>query len=129
MNYVYSTQTCGMHYAEYEKSSSKDIAKIIKKVLIKGGHGVANKHFLTPKGVVTTVSDEDMEFLLKSEAFNRHLKAGFMSYDKKEVLPEIKAANMKDKDGSAPLTPADFIESDNSSDSSKIYRKKGAQML
>jgi hypothetical protein len=133
MFYVYSTATCPIDYVVYRKNTSNDLGVIEKhpngkpmRVSIKGGHGLANKNIVTPRGVATQVSDEDMQLLLDDKLFQRHMKAGFMSYDKKNVDPEKKAASMEDKDGSAPLTPQDFEESDNSTNDNKIYKKKGA---
>lgn len=131
--YVYSTATNSTNYVQYESNSSSDLGKIKKradgslvKIEIHGGHGVANKHFVTPRGVMTKVSDEDMEILLQDQAFLRHHKAGFITYEKKSVNPEKMAANMADKDGSAPITPKDFVETENSIADSKVYKKKGA---
>lgn len=133
MFYVYSTITNNTFYSVYENNSSKDLGMIKKRpdgtklsIEIKGGHGVANKHFVTPRGVVTTVSDADMEVLQNIPAFKRHLDAGFISFEKKNVDPEKKVASMADKDGSAPITPKDFEESENSTPESKVYKKKGA---
>ena len=132
MFYVYSTATSSIAYTQYIENSSKDLAVVKRKadgtkmvVTIKGGHGVATKHLFTPRGVVTEVTDEEMDLLLQDKNFQRHVKNGFMTYDKKEVKPEKKAAEMTQKDGSAPLTPQDFEESDSSSDEGKVYKKKG----
>ncbi len=129
--YVYSTATNAGTYVEYEKNASNELAIAKKwpngkpmKVNINGGHGVANKHFFTPKGVVTQVTDDEMEMLLRNPAFKRHMDKGFMTYDKKNVAPEKKAANMAQKDGSAPLTPSDYEETENSTPTEKIYRRK-----
>ncbi len=129
--YVYSTATNSITYVEYEKNTSRDISIPKKwpdgtpmKVTINGGHGVANKHFLTPKGVVTQVSDREMEWLLTNSSFVNHVDKGFMSYDKKKVNPEKKARDMENKDGSAPVTPADYVESENSSPGNKVYKMK-----
>ena len=133
MFYVYSTATCPIVYAVYEQNTNKDLGVIKKRpdgtkiaITINGGHGVANKHFVTPRGAVTSVSDEDMEILLQDKLFKKHMDAGFMSYEKKEVSPEKKADTMAEKDGSAPLTPADFEEGEASSKETKVYKKKGA---
>ena len=133
MHYVYSTATCPIDYVVYVKNSSNDLGVVQKhangkqmRVTIKGGHGVANKNLFTPRGVVTEVSDEEMQLLLEDKMFKRHMDAGFMSYEKKNVAPEKKADSMAEKDGSAPLTPKDFEESDNSTSENKIYKKKGA---
>ena len=121
--YVYSTSTCATSYCVYEENSPNDIAVLKQwpdgqpmKVVIEGGHGVSDKHFYTPQGVCTKVSDRDMELLLDNKSFLRHMNKGFKSYDKKKINPENKARDMAAKDKSAPLTPADFIKGENSGD-------------
>lgn len=112
MPYVYSTFTNPVAYVEYEEPSEASKIRgyniIVKKVVIKGGHGLATKQLVTPRGVVTQVNESDMDFLLQNKLFQQHVKAEFIAYDKKRIDPEKKAKNMADKDGSAPLTPEDF---------------------
>lgn len=129
MHYVYSTGTCSGTYVEYQKTppisenkSSPGYNRAIRKVTINGGHGVATKHLFTPKGVVTQVSDDDMEFLLKNTSFQRHVEAGFITYDKKKVDPEKKIQNMAQEDGSAPLTPKYFEKGENGDDTTKVFK-------
>lgn len=130
MNYVYSTATCPISYVKYKPTpkqegserASKGHNQILKKVTINGGHGINNKYMITPKGVVTQVSDEDMEFLLQDKNFLRHQKAGFMSFDKKKIEPEKKAANMAEKDGSSPLTQHDFEKGENDDGDVRVYK-------
>jgi len=112
MPFVYSTATCSGSYVKYapDNGGNSGHAKVIKSVTINGGHGVANKALITPKGVVTEVTDEELEFLLADSAFQRHMKAGFMSVDNARIDPEKKAVNMAAGDNSAPLTPEDFKE-------------------
>lgn len=126
MPYVYSTATCDGSYVEYKPDSSRGHghSEIIKKVTIKGGHGVATKNFVTPKGVMTKVTDEELEFLLKNKSFQRHVKAGFMAYDKSKVDPEKKAIDMAPGDNSRPLTPKDFEKSENSTVENRLYKGK-----
>jgi hypothetical protein len=137
MFYVYSTATCPICYVKYkpltesEKSlrgAASGHSEILKKVTIKGGHGVNTKILVTPKGVVTQVSDEDMEFLLKNESFQRHLKSGYMDYDKKKIDPEKKAKNMAEKDGSAPLTPKQFEKGENDNSDLRVYKTPRHEM-
>ena len=127
MNYVYSTATCSSLYCFHKKTSDKDLAVIEHQIEIKGGHGVATpKHCITPRGVVTPVSDSDLELLMQNDSFIKHMKAGFLTVDKKEVAPEKKIKDMAQKDGSAPLTPSDFVSGENSSSDTKVYKRKGA---
>lgn len=106
--YVYSTITNPTNYIEYATNSSHDLPVVLKKVLIQGGHLVSNKHFVTPIGVMTVVSDEDMEMLKNNDAFKRHIAKGFITFQKKKTDPEKMARNMAEKDGSSPLTPKDY---------------------
>jgi len=130
MPYVYSTATCPIAYVKYAEPtpserndrSSSGYNRVIKEVVINGGHGLADKHLFTPNGVATKVSDEDMEFLLQDQNFQQHHKDGFISYDKKNVDPAKKASNMAKKDGAAPLTPDDFKAGENDWEDCRIYR-------
>lgn len=132
MHYVYSTATCPISYVQYAAPSDNENAKgyrggtshnrVLKKVTIEGGHGVANKVLFTPKGVATQVSDDDFEFLMKNESFQTHMKRGYMTVDKKKIEPEKRAKNMADRDGSAPLTPKDFEKGENHSEDLRVYK-------
>ena len=73
---------------------------------------------------MTTVSDEDFEFLLKNSGFKSHVDNGFITYDKKKVENEKKLKDMEKKDGSSPRTPDDFVKSENSTKDTPIYRAK-----
>ena len=83
----------------------------------------------TPRGVVTILSDEEFDVLKDNNAFKRHVEAGHITFDKKSVAVEKKVKDMAEKDGSAPLTPADFVEGQNSSKDAKIYQSKGAPKI
>ena len=102
--YVYSTATCDNVIAVGYDASGRPA----KRILLKGGHGVANKHFITPQGVVTEVSDDDADILRNHPTFQRMMKAGFYVMEGKRIEPEKVAASMKGRDGSAPLVPQDY---------------------
>ena len=125
MYYVYSTATCGTDYNIYAETGNREIAIVKKKITINGGHGVANKNLVTPKGVMTAINDEDMALLEKDPHFKAHRDAGFLSIEKRKVEPEKVAVNMPDKDKSAPLTPKDFEQGEHSDSGMKTYKLKG----
>lgn len=106
MHYVYSTLSAGVNYANYQKLY--DINVKTHHVAIAGGANVANKHFVTPQGVVTEVSDSDMDFLLQHPTFKFHVEKGFITHNKKEIRVEKAIENMESKDKSAPKSKADF---------------------
>ena len=91
------------------------------KITIHGGAGIANKNLITPNGVVTEVTDEEMEFLNSHDTFNQWKKNGFVKVEKKKVDVEKVVANMNDKsDPSAPLAPADFEKVDDKTAKPKL---------
>lgn len=110
-NFVYSTATAGQTYTTYRKDFN-DLAVVEKQVVINGGSNLANKNLVTPLGVVTEVTDEQLELLRGNEMFQRHEKAGFMCVSSTRVDPEVMASDMEQRDDSAPITPNDFTKKD-----------------
>ena len=116
--YVYSTLACSNDYCVYREVPEEfqnvgRIHNILHKITIKGGTGVINKHLVTPQGVVTQISDEDMEYLLKDEVFNVHVKNGFITYQKHEEKVDKVVKDLKKKDKSAQMTSGDQKEKEN----------------
>lgn len=112
MPFIFSTLTCGQDYAEWEDGGG-DLKTIKRKVTVRGGANVANKKTLvTPLGVPTEVSEDDLAFLKAHPEFQRHLKGGFVTISSKNHDPEKVVSDMKGPDESAPLTPADFQKED-----------------
>jgi hypothetical protein len=114
MNYIYSTLTSSQKIPRYKDGGSKEIGVIEKFVLIKGGANLAHGNSLngglglmTPKGVVTEVSDEDLEFLEANGSFKRWVERGFIRVEKREKSLESMVKTMTQKDQSAPKTPDD----------------------
>lgn len=109
MYFIYSTLSCDNEYRGY-KEGSKDVPSVKWSVVIKGGANIASKNLITPKGVLTTVSDEEMALLETNAQFKRHVERGFLIVEKKKVEAEEVAKNMKKKDKSAPTVASDFKE-------------------
>lgn len=107
MPFVYSTASCSTVYNVFHEDNAKDIARVKHKILIKGGANVANKHIVTPKGVVTEVSEDDLNILKKDFHFLAAMKAGFLTFEETKVSANKVAKDMEAKDGSAPKTPDD----------------------
>lgn len=112
MPFVYSTATAGNTYTEY-KRVTKDLNQPVKSVAIAGGSNVATKNLITPLGVVTEISEDELEFLLAHPVFKRHMEKGFMRVQVTKKDPEkiIAQENMEIADESAPLTPETLDES------------------
>lgn len=106
MPFVYSTLTCDNEYADWQRAGDQQSIK--RTVLVKGGHGLMNKNFMTPLGVETEVTDEEAQFLMNNSAFKFHMEGQFVRIEDKSYNPEKVAADMAGADGSAQITPADY---------------------
>ena len=107
-HYVYSTLTATTEYAEYSASGGGGLNRPERSVVIQGGSNVATKNLVTPLGVVTPVTSEELDFLRKHPLFRQHLENGFLRISEAAVDPEVAAADMQSRDLSAPLTPNDY---------------------
>lgn len=105
--YIYSTKTSSTVFVLYEKGAA-DLPKQMGKVKIEGGAGIANKNIITPLGVVTPVSEKQYELLKANKVFQRQVKAGWLTVKDKKADPEKVAAELDQRDGSAPVTTADL---------------------
>lgn len=114
MPYIASTMAASVNYVDYKTNTATGPHKRLQHVTIKGGAGVAKKGgpdgVLTPEGIVTKVSDEELSFLMKDEVFQTHLKFGHVKVLKMNVEGDKAARDMTKKDPSAPLTEADSKE-------------------
>lgn len=117
MPHIASTLTADVDYAVYAKRSDPSGPHtVLKKIRIKGGANVANrKHLLadsvlTPRGVVTPISDEDLAILEQDEVFQTHKRNGFVEVIKSASAPsgDKAAKNLEPKDPSAPFSPEDY---------------------
>lgn len=126
MPFIYSTLTCSNTFVVYApKPDPKALSRIVKRIEIHGGHGVNTiKGLVTPQGVVTKVTDEELKLLEKSSSFRRQRDAGYLVVDNKKVDPAKKAVDMNPKDESAPMTPKDFDKSEDGNEELPVYKKK-----
>lgn len=97
--YIYSTISADVDYAV-------DDDKVIR---IAGKANVANRNIITPRGMVTQVTDEQVAALKKNHVFKIHLDNGFLTIEKSKAEPEKVAANMTGRDKSAPDTTEDML--------------------
>lgn len=90
--YIYSTLSASVAYEVDGK----------REILVAGGANVPNKHFVTPQGVVTSVTEEDLALLKKNRVFDLHSKNGYLKWHAKKVEVEAVIADMQGYDASAP---------------------------
>lgn len=108
--YVYSTLTSDVAYTPYDTDNGNDTPVARDPVVIKGGAGVVNDRLITPRGVVTEVTEEQAELLRQNKVFQLHEKNGFVVIDESKTDPDNVAADMQNRDRSAPLVEQDFAE-------------------
>jgi hypothetical protein len=108
MPYIYSTLTSSQRYQTYTKRENGIPSADRPSILIQGGTNVADKNFVTPQGVVTKVTDEQLKELKQNEMFKTHLKNGFIKIEEKAGDTEKVVADLTARSDDAPLTPGDF---------------------
>lgn len=110
MTYIVSHESASVEFPRWVRTSSGVTAQ--SAVLINGGADVINKTTLeTPKGVITEVTDEELEFLQTQWLFKEKVKQG--SYEIVKNQKEAEKASKKrgnTKDKGAQLTSDDFKE-------------------
>lgn len=105
--YVFSTMATDVKYVEWLRGGG-DLPYEGRSILIKGGTGVANDRIVTPLGVCTQVSVEDLKVLEQDSVFQLHKKNGYITVQEVSADPEAVAADMNLADPSAPVTPSDY---------------------
>ncbi|MDR0676252.1 MAG: hypothetical protein LBF97_04335 [Elusimicrobiota bacterium] len=111
---ILSTLSNDQNYTTYKKGLNGTY--IVDKVItIKGKANISNKNLITPKGVLTSINDEDLVLLEKNSSFQTHKSNKFITVLQKnegenligrEITDkEIKNNELEGKDQSSPNTP------------------------
>ena len=112
MYYIESTLANSVTYCKYD-TSRKDMNILQEQVTIKGKTGVQDRKtlFSLEGGTITSVTDEQFEWLQQDSLFNFHKKRGFIKVYKNKSDAEKQAAKpAEEKDKSAQLKPEDFVK-------------------
>ena len=115
MNYVYSTLSSDNVFPVYDKQIGGN-SNVSHSIKINGGANVMKYKrtvsgsipLETPFGVVTHVSDSDLELLLSNQAFKNQMSSGFIKIEKKELKVEKVIEDMNKEDNSSQLTEEKF---------------------
>jgi hypothetical protein len=107
--YVYSTLSNDQSYSTYTDVPG-GAPQLETSVFIAGKANVANKHLITPLGVVTEVTAEQLAELRRNEVFRLHESNAYISVSQAKAEPDKVAASMTGRDASAPLVEQDFAE-------------------
>lgn len=110
MPHIVSTMTHDVMYTQWQ-SNPGGINIPERKVLIKGGHGVARRDaaggLYTPNGVVTAVTNDELEFLEANSTFKTHLKHGGLTVLKSKPTDAAKVVKDMGESPDRPLTVKD----------------------
>lgn len=109
--FIFCTLASDVAYTNHEQGGG-DLPVALPSVVIKGGAGVANDRIVTPRGVATTVTEEQVEYLRANPVFQLHEKNGFVMVSESYADPDTVAADMTGRDNSAPVVPQDNIAAD-----------------
>lgn len=122
-HFVYSTLTSHQKYVKW-KILPNGMQVHDGFVLIHGGANVATgsaPKVLTPRGIVTEVSDEEMALLQNDMTFKRHEANGFIHVQTVQDRPEkVAEKHMEARDDSAPLTPQILAEKAKDNDAKMV---------
>lgn len=107
MPHIVSKLAAGMDYVTYSKGpNGKQVPD--GHITVKGGADVADKRtLLTPEGVVTSVSNDELKQLRSNPLFKVHEASGALLVTDKKPEPAKAAADLQ-RDESSQLTPQDY---------------------
>ena len=108
MMYVLSKLTGAQDYSFYAKDTAVGVNQVICTIHINGGTNLADKHFITPDGVVTEITEEQAERLRTHPIFALHEKNGFVKIVSSEKSAEKAKKDTQEEDKSAPMTPKKY---------------------
>lgn len=108
MPYVLSKLVNTQLYTQYAKGTN-NLSNPCARVEIKGGADITDKNFVTPEGVITKVTDNELEILKANKDFQLHLERGHVKYFGKNPNMDKEVTKLE-KDNSKPLTPEDYTK-------------------
>ncbi len=107
--YVYSTLTDDMDYAVYSEGTKEKTARVQSTVRIAGGANRVNKRTLiTPRGMMTPITDAEAKLLEENEVFKIHKANGYITIDTKQTDADNAAKNLTKKDKAAQKTAKEY---------------------
>lgn len=106
--WIVSTLTDSVDYTAYGNGGG-DIPLAIGHVTVAGGANIPDKYMRIPEGVVTPVTDAELELLMNNSVFKLHKDNGYIQIrDKEPKSVEVAVADMEGRDPAAPLVDQDF---------------------
>lgn len=109
---VLSTLTSPQDYTFYKQNGEDGINQVTDTIHINGMSNVASKDLITPHGVVTSLTDAQVEKLRTHPVFQTHVNNGFVKIlmNSSSSAQEKAKDDMEKEDKSAPLTPKKYAK-------------------
>lgn len=107
MPYILSRLANSQIYTNYAKGMGDNINIPVESVEIKGGADVTDKNLVTPEGVITKVTNDQLEALKANKGFQQHLEGGYVKYFGTEPNIE-KHADKLTQDKSRQIKKSDY---------------------
>lgn len=109
--FIVSTATNDNHFPIYGDRAPGRAPTVKGSITIKGKAGLPNKHLLTPRGVVTSVTSEELAELEKHKIYLRMRDNGWFTVVNADPRDADKiAADQAEGDGSKQLTKAELAK-------------------
>lgn len=111
---IFCTLSTDVSYTFYsEADPNTGVRTPVRLIKINGKANIPDKRFLTPRGAVTAVTDEEVSRLNEHPVFIAHKQNGFIAIEKRGTdVEKVVSNDMVPRDESAPLEPGDFNEND-----------------
>ena len=108
--YIYSTLSNDQSFVTWVNTKDARLLPVRQSVvLISGKANIMGKtNLVTPKGVLTTISEEAYKKIEKLPAFKRFVERGYITVESKLEDPDKVAKDMKSRDKSSQLTDDDI---------------------
>lgn len=107
MPFIVSTLTNSYRYTNWKPQVAPGHPlEVESEVLINGGANLADKRQITPKAVITEVTEDQLDALSKNVTFSKHVEKGFLIILHSKPDAEEVAKDMKPRDQNAPYTPS-----------------------
>lgn len=121
--FITSRLAGGVDYAFYEKAANGTNI-VVDTISVKGGSDVNDKRtLLTPIGVVTELTKDQLDKLMTHPVFKKHLENGYITINDNEKAAQ-KAGEKLEVDKSAQLTPDDYVNGNDKKDMIAAPKKK-----
>lgn len=111
MPHIASTMSASVDYAIYEQRPSGGANPPKEIITVKGGANVTQRRdggIIMPEGVITQVTEGQLNKLMQHDMFTEHMKRGFVKVFNSKTTVEKAVSDMTKKDVSAPYSVSDY---------------------